>query len=120
MDNCMKLMTSDNYKVLRLLYSKLVAYPDHKTLAPYTLEEIAKLARFGKTKTVDIMKDLESFGLVIKESKGKYALTHKAVYIIENIRDMEQNLPKQSTAQYHRKTLDIDTYGFTMGFMLTA
>lgn len=108
MKNTLNLMTTDRYRVLTILHKNMAVLANRTTMVPLTQAEIGQQARFGKHKMTEILQDLQDIGLVLCLTKGRYALTQRAIYLIDQMNEIEQNLPEISDTPYRIRTIDVD------------
>lgn len=84
-------LVNDNYIILKILYENQVTILNKKQI-PITQLDVAKALGFSKNKVYSIFKMLRRNGYIQSDKKGKYELTDKAVYIVENLNKIEMNL----------------------------
>lgn len=84
-------LVNDNYIILKILYENQVTILNKKQI-PITQLDVAKALGFSKNKVYSIFKMLRRNGYIQSDKKGKYELTDKAVYIVENLNKIEKNL----------------------------
>jgi len=78
--------TNDKYDLLKLLYDKKIRIKD-ESYTSLSQQEMADMLHYSKLKTNEIMnelKDLE-FVEIYKNTRGKYALTERAIELIRII-----------------------------------
>lgn len=87
-------MTSEAYKVLRILYEHRKTLPDGTEYVPMSQVELARLLNVSNMKMNAIFKQLDADDLVhlIKRKRGKYTISASAQTIIKNIENLENEL----------------------------
>lgn len=84
------LFANDRYALLKILYDKQIRIKDG-SYTSLSQQEMADLLHFSKLKTNKILnelKDLE-FVEIYKNTRGKYALTERAIETIQIIENTE-------------------------------
>mgnify|MGYP003306134176 CR=1 FL=1 len=84
-------LVNDNYIILRTLYDNQVMILNEKQI-PLTQMDLAKALGFSKNKVYSVFKMLQNNGYIESTKRGKYKLTSRAIYIVENIKEMEEML----------------------------
>jgi len=84
-------LVNDNYIILKILYENQVTVLNKKQI-PITQLDIAKALGFSKNKVYSIFKMLRMNGYIESDKRGKYELTDRAVYIVENLDKIEKDL----------------------------
>ncbi|MDE6313357.1 MAG: nucleotidyl transferase [Lachnospiraceae bacterium] len=84
------LFLNDNYQILVILYEHQQTINDN-TFSPITQQEIAIAVGCSVMKVNPIIKKLKDGGYInpYKNSKGRYQLTDKAKYLIEEIKRIQ-------------------------------
>ena len=87
-------LTSNRYKILKLLYENQAKKPDGSTFVAITQIEIANELNVSKMTVNSIFKELQSDGLVNKcgNTRGRYELSEKALMIIEQMNIINEKL----------------------------
>lgn len=90
----MEKLTSNRYKILKILYENQVKKADGTTFAPITQVEIAAQLNISKITVNSIFKELQTDGLVgkIGSVRGRYELSEKAVMIIDQMKKIEEKI----------------------------
>lgn len=90
----MEKLTSNRYKILKILYENQVKKADGTTFAPITQVEIADQLNISKITVNSIFKELQADGLVgkIGSVRGRYELSEKALMIIEQMNIINEKL----------------------------
>jgi predicted transcriptional regulator len=78
-------MTSNLYKVLKILYFNQVKLANGDVIVPLTQQEIADMMSLSLISVNAIFKDLMNNELVFAKGRGKYGLSDKANDIVSNI-----------------------------------
>ena len=83
-------MTSEHYKVLKILYDHKVQMPGDMEYVPLSQIEMARMLDMSKMKMNSIFQQLDKDDLVhlMEGKRGKYILTDKAKTIIQNIEQL--------------------------------
>ena len=82
---------NDSYKLLKLMYDNQITVLN-KSFVPLTQMELSSELGFSKMKTNALFVDLQSKEYIVKVARGKYALSDKAIYIVDNIENIENTL----------------------------
>ena len=87
-------MTSEPYKVLKILYDHKVQMPGDMEYVPLSQIEMARMLDMSKMKMNSIFQQLDKDDLVhlMEGKRGKYILTDKAITIIKEISKIENKL----------------------------
>ena len=87
-------LTSEPYKVLRIMYANRETLPDGTVYVPMSQVDLAKKLDVSNMKMNSIFKQLDEDDLVhlIEGKRGKYILTDKAITIIKEIGKIENKL----------------------------
>ena len=90
----MEKLTSNRYKILKILYENQVKKADGTIFAPITQVEIADQLKISKITVNSIFKELQADGLVgkIGSVRGRYELSEKALMIIEQMNIINEKL----------------------------
>ena len=90
----MEKLTSNRYKILKILYENQVKKADGTTFVPVTQIEIADQLNISKITVNSIFKELQADGLVgkIGSVRGRYELSEKAVMIIDQMKKIEEKI----------------------------
>lgn len=80
---------NDNYLILKLLYDNQVIVFGEEVI-PITQNDVCEKLGFSKNKIYKIFQNFQQDGILICHSKGKYSLTNKAKYIIEEIEKIKE------------------------------
>lgn len=90
----MEKLTSNRYKILKILYENQVKKADGTTFVPVTQIEIADQLNISKITVNSIFKELQSDSLVNKcgNTRGRYELSDKALMIIEQMNIINEKL----------------------------
>ena len=84
-------LVNDSFLILATLYENQVTVLNEIQI-PLTQLDIAKALGFSKNKVYSVFKMLKKRGYIESVKRGKYTLTDKAVYIIENLYEMDKML----------------------------
>lgn len=88
--------TTDNYRILKILYDNKVKMTDGSVFTPLTQGEVANQMGISKI-TINVMfRDLQKYGLIYpyQSGRGRYCLTGKALIVIKQIEALENKLKK--------------------------
>lgn len=90
----MEKLTSNRYKILKILYENQVKKADGTVFIPVTQAEIAADLKISKITVNSLFKDLQVDGLVSKcgSMRGRYELSDKALMIIEQMNIIDKRL----------------------------
>jgi len=91
--NLIDKMTTDYYKVLKILYDNQVKLKESK-FVPLTQVEVSEKLGVSKTKVHFIFKDLQENILIYpyQSGRGRYCLSDKAKVIIEKIEELNSKI----------------------------
>lgn len=84
-------LANDNYIVLKMLYDNQATVLNDKQI-PLTQLDVAKELGFSKNKVNSIFKMLQEKGYIEPNQRGKYKLTDRAEYIVENIEKIQKKI----------------------------
>ena len=85
MSNIIEQMTSNTYKVLKILYLNQVKLASGEIVIPLTQQYIADEMSLSLISVNAIFRELMENDLVIQKGRGKYGLTDRANDIVKNI-----------------------------------
>ncbi len=85
------LFTNDNYQLLKLLYDNQTTVLD-KCVIPLTQGEISKELGMSKAKINVMFGNLQTFGYISQECRGKYVLLQKGIMLIEGLIKLDKKL----------------------------
>lgn len=93
-NNLVDKLTTNSYKVLKLLFDNQVKMTDGSVFTPMTQIEIAEQIGVSKITMNALFKDLQEEGLVCPHGsrRGRYCLTDKALLVIEYIETLGHKL----------------------------
>lgn len=78
-------MTSNTYKVLKILYGNQATLANGEVVIPLTQQQIADEMSLSLISVNAIFKDLMKNELVFQKGRGKYRLSDRASDIVKNI-----------------------------------
>lgn len=87
------LFLNDSYKLLKLLYDNQTVVLD-KRVIPLTQNEIGNALGMSKAKVNSLIGQLQDEKFVSLETRGKYALSEKAIMFIETMSRTDARLDK--------------------------
>ena len=85
------LFTNDNYQLLKLLYDNQTTVLD-KRVIPLTQGEISRALGMSKAKINVMFGNLQEYGFISQESRGKYCLLPKGVMLVEGLKKLDTKL----------------------------
>lgn len=85
------LFTTDNFKLLYLLYENQSVVLDKKVI-PLTQSEISEALGMSKAKINTMFTSLQECGFISQEARGKYCLLEKGILVVENLKKLEIRL----------------------------
>ncbi len=94
MKNVIDRMTSDSYKIIRIMYEHKDHLPDGTEYVPFSQVDMARELNLSINTMNKIFKQLDEDDLVhlMEGKRGKYILTDKAKTIIKEIARIENKL----------------------------
>lgn len=90
MSNIIEQMTSNTYKVLKILYLNQVKLASGEIVVPLTQQYIADKMSLSIISVNAIFKELMKNKLIVQKGRGKYVLTDRANDIVKNIEKLNK------------------------------
>lgn len=90
MSNIIEQMTSNTYKVLKILYLNQVKLASGEIIVPLTQQYIADKMSLSIISVNAIFKELMKNKLIVQKGRGKYVLTDRANDIVKNIEKLNK------------------------------